>query len=383
MRLRPLRVRRVSNRTQEPPTEKKAEKKEECEEEPVRGSKRVSGPRQQGLCAEHPEDPGLGGVHGRPAFLGLPPSPQLLFFFFKYLPLVESVIFIGLLTEPCEVKFRTPKPLLRKWGSEGELTARSHSAGSGRTGESCCTPCPGTWVCTETPGRGHGLPGPRRPPTSRPLERPFSCKVSRVRLRGVSRACSGLVSGLVGWQKARHLVTRHSDPAEPWVSRLITPCNTAQPLGCSSRGLPPPPAREPGLTRAGGLPPGPAAPPEPRPSTWTLPRGILLPNFTTVGLRDPPTEHFSSPENRPPLVLARNPLLGSGQALPRGLDPVTLTLTHTHTHTHTHTRARTSSHKRADAPEPRCAEGFASGHHQLSLWLLHPRACLHLIPTLR
>lgn len=55
----------------------------------------------------------------------------------------------------------------------------------------------------------------------------MSCQVSRVGLRGVSRACSGLVSGLVGWQKARHLVTRHSVPAEPWVSRLITPCITA------------------------------------------------------------------------------------------------------------------------------------------------------------
>lgn len=52
------RVRRVSNRTKELPTEKKAEEEEERGEETVRGSKRESGPRQKGLCAEHPEGPG-------------------------------------------------------------------------------------------------------------------------------------------------------------------------------------------------------------------------------------------------------------------------------------------------------------------------------------
>lgn len=115
---RPLRVRRVSNRTQEPPTGKKAEEEEECGEETVRGSKRVSGPRQKGLCAEHPGGPGLGRVHGQPAFLGPPPAPQLLFVVVVLSICHLSLILIKLLTEPREVKIRTPKPLLRKWGSE-------------------------------------------------------------------------------------------------------------------------------------------------------------------------------------------------------------------------------------------------------------------------
>lgn len=104
------------------------------------------------------------------------------------------------------------------------------------------------------PGPWAGPSGASSAPTSQPLPRPLSCKVSRVWLRGVSRACSGLVSGLVGWQTARHLVTRHSVPAEPWVSRLITSCNTARAPPAAARGLPPPPASELGLTRAGGLP---------------------------------------------------------------------------------------------------------------------------------
>lgn len=60
MRVRHPRVRQVSNRTKELPTEKKAEREEEWGEETVRGSKRVSGPRQRGLCAEHLEGPGPG-----------------------------------------------------------------------------------------------------------------------------------------------------------------------------------------------------------------------------------------------------------------------------------------------------------------------------------
>lgn len=58
MHLRHLQVRRISNRTKELPMEKKAEEEEECGEEKVRDSKQVSGPRQKGLCAEHPEGPG-------------------------------------------------------------------------------------------------------------------------------------------------------------------------------------------------------------------------------------------------------------------------------------------------------------------------------------
>lgn len=167
-------------------------------------------------------------------------------------------------------------------------------------------------------------------PTSQPLRRPTSCKVSMVWLRGVSRACSGLVSGLVGWQKARHLITRHSVPAEPWVSRLITPCNTAR----LQRQRPPAPqsARELGLTRAGGLPPSPSAPPESRLSTQTLQRSCA----SLLLCCEPPPD-TSVPLKMDPACSGGNP-------------PAWFWPTHSrkarfcHTQPHTHTRTRTHWH---------------------------------------
>lgn len=106
------------------------------------------------------------------------------------------------------------------------------------------------------------------------------------------------------------------------------------PSSCSSRGLPSPPARELGLTRAGGLLPSPSAPPEPGLPTWTQPRSILLPDFWTVGLRGPPAKHFSSPENRPCSSQLETPCLVLVSPFPRaGSCP-----THARAHTHTCTR---------------------------------------------
>lgn len=57
---------------------KKAEDEEkECGEETVRGSKQVSGPRQRGRCADHPEGPGPTRAHDGSGFLALPPHPLI------------------------------------------------------------------------------------------------------------------------------------------------------------------------------------------------------------------------------------------------------------------------------------------------------------------
>lgn len=188
-------------------------------------------------------------------------------------------------------------------------------------------------------------------PTSQPLERPMSCKVSRVWLQGVSRACSGLVSGLVGWQKARHLVTRHSVPAEPWVSRLITPCNTAPGPSAQPQRPPAPPAREPGLTRAGAPPPRFSAPPPPQSSLSPedLAPGHFVSQFLGSGPEGPSRRNSLVNLKIDPAGPGRKPLPGSGQPPPRRLDPVTLRHACVYTHTqHTHTAA--SSQKRCDAP---------------------------------
>lgn len=138
-----------------------------------------------------------------------------------------------------------------------------------------------------------GPSGASSAPTSQPLGRPMSCKVSRVWLQGVSRACWGLVSGLVSWQKARHLVTRCSGLAEPWVSRLITPCNTApapqlwlrRPLVPTSQGE--------GTDQGRGSTSMLLSPPERSLSCGPHPRAFLLPNFSAVGFKGP------TPEKRP------------------------------------------------------------------------------------
>lgn len=121
----------------------------------------------------------------------------------------------------------TPILLRRKWFQRGEVTCSKSPSRKWQNWRVLFT-CPalecGSAQRPQAVGRAFWSSSA---PTSQPLERPLSCKVSRVWLQGVSRACSGLVSGLVSWQKARHLVTRCSVLAEPWVSRLITPCNTA------------------------------------------------------------------------------------------------------------------------------------------------------------
>lgn len=180
-----------------------------------------------------------------------------------------------------------------------------------------------------------GPSGASSAPTSQPPERPMSSKVSRVWLRGVSRACSGLVSGLVGWQKARHLITRHSVPAEPWVSRLTPPCNTARPLQLQPRGPPTPTSQGTGPAQAGVC----LQTPHPY-QNQAYPHGSCPKAFPSPFLggrpQGPPPRHFSSPKNRSSLSWLETPCLGLVSPFPEGW------ILSRSAHTPTRTRARTS-----------------------------------------
>lgn len=170
----------------------------------------MSSPRQRGLCADHPERPGSARVHDGSGFLGLPPLPSYIRF--KHPPCVKSFIFLGILTATGEVRNGPPTLLPRKRVQRGEGTcpeSPSRKQQSWRVLFARPVLECGSAQRSQALGRGFRS---LVCPTSLPRERPTSCKVSRVWLQGVSRACSGLVSGLVGWQKARHLVTRHSVP---------------------------------------------------------------------------------------------------------------------------------------------------------------------------
>lgn len=110
-----------------------------------------------------------------------------------------------------------------------------------------------------------------------------------------------------------------------------------------SRGRPPPPAREPGLTRTGGLPPA----PQPRPQDKTVhvdpAQKNRRPCFWAVGFRAPPPA-TSDPRKWTLLVLA-------------GKTPCLVLVTTSqkagscHTQAHAHTHIPASSHKRSDTPE--------------------------------
>lgn len=99
-----------------------------------------------------------------------------------------------------------------------------------------------------------------------------------------------------------------------------------------SRGRPPPPAREPGLTRTGGLPPA----PQPRPQDKTVhvdpAQKNWCPCFWVVGFRAPPPATSDPPKMDPAGPGWKDPLPGPGHHFPEGW-----ILSHSGTRTHAHT----------------------------------------------
>lgn len=123
-----------------------------------------------------------------------------------------------------------------------------------------------------------------------------------------------------------------------------------------SRGRPPPPAREPGLTRAGGLPPAPQPRPQDQLSTWTLPKRIC---FSAMGLRAPPPATSDPPKMDAAGPGWKDPLPGPSLPFPEAGS------CHTQAHAPTHIPA--SSHKRSDTPEsPAPVDSSSAPHCQAS-----------------